>query len=668
MLQENELVPFEAKPLLGERLLVLAPHPDDEALGCGGLVALHARAGRQVLVVVATDGTAADLSLDPAASRARRERETLLGLEQLGVAQPARFLGLPDRQLASNLDSLRDSLREILLREKPDLIAAPSPVELHPDHVALARALFDLLHGDPALRSTLPPGSVAFYEVSQPLQPNTLVDITSVAEAKDAAIACHASQTGLRDYGRFIRGLNEFRTMTLGADARVAEAYRVLSLDEIRSTPWSDLCASLQPRWKGRLEPGAEPLPITVVIRTRDRHNWLREAVASVLAGEHPAEIVVVNDGGASPREWLTAMSPAIRLVEHTASKGRSEAMNAGVREATTEWIAFLDDDDLYYPEHLATLAAAARTGNAVAYYSDALYVSYTAGPDGALRETSRARLFQTDFDADLLLVDNYIPLPTLLVRRADFLGAGGFDPALDLFEDWDFLIRLSRRGRLQRTPRVTCEVRTLPGSGSIVGASPEGSAAYRDAKARVWEKHRALIGFDTLEGQKRRLVASATRSLEAEGRAAHLEHDVARLEREKNVLIAEIGAKHGEAEHERISHAATRGTLEAAESRTRSLEADAAALGERLSRLRDEMRASQEELQRCNEELQRRNGECVSLRAMLDEHRIAVEKQTATINDLFREIERLNGTIDAIHRSRLWKLKQSLGRLTGRG
>ena len=259
MLQENELVPFEAKPLLGERLLVLAPHPDDEALGCGGLVALHSNAGKQVLVVVATDGTAADPSTDANTARALREHETSLGLARLGVSRPAKFLGLPDRLLASNLDSLRASLREILLREQPDLVAAPSPVELHPDHVALARALFDVLHGDSALHSALPPGNVAFYEVGQPLQPNALVDITRVSEAKDAAIACHASQTGLRDYGRFTRGLNEFRTMTLGAETRVAEGYVVASFDELRTMPWSELCAFVLPRWRGRLEPEAEP-------------------------------------------------------------------------------------------------------------------------------------------------------------------------------------------------------------------------------------------------------------------------------------------------------------------------------------------------------------------------------------------------------------------------
>ena len=57
---EAEAIPFEPQDLRGERLLVLAPHPDDEVIGCGGLVALHLREGRKVHVVVATDGAQAD--------------------------------------------------------------------------------------------------------------------------------------------------------------------------------------------------------------------------------------------------------------------------------------------------------------------------------------------------------------------------------------------------------------------------------------------------------------------------------------------------------------------------------------------------------------------------------------------------------------------------------
>src|SRR5439155_26777452 len=105
-----------------------------------------------------------------------------------------------------------------------------------------------------------------------------------------------------------------------------------------------------------------------VVVRTKDRPTLLREAIDSIRASGYPAEIVVVNDGGKAPE------ARDIRLVNLAQSAGRSEAMNRGVRAAKSAFIAFLDDDDLFYPEHIDTLTSAARaaTGD-VAWYTDAV-------------------------------------------------------------------------------------------------------------------------------------------------------------------------------------------------------------------------------------------------------------------------------------------------------
>ena len=91
---EAEAIPFEPLDLRGERLLVLAPHPDDEVIGCGGLVALHLREGRRVRVVVATDG-------GEAGEPAERQRESRAALASLGNAE-IEFLNLPDRHLAES--------------------------------------------------------------------------------------------------------------------------------------------------------------------------------------------------------------------------------------------------------------------------------------------------------------------------------------------------------------------------------------------------------------------------------------------------------------------------------------------------------------------------------------------------------------------------------------
>lgn len=620
IMPEAEAIPFEPQDLRGERLLILAPHPDDEVIGCGGLAALHLREGRPVHVVVATDGA-------QAGDGSQREAESRAALALLGDAT-IEFLRFPDRDL-ENAGALEARLEAILAAWKPHLIAVPSPLEIHPDHIALSRAFCGLIARDPRLFADLAVARVAFYEVSAPLRPNTLVDITAVAEIKYAAIQAHASQTAIRDYTSYARGLNAWRAMTLPAHVKFAEAYWTTALPSLRTTPFSALRDAMGPQ---RIEIVHEPLPISVVVRTKDRPGLLAEAVASIRASGYPAEVVIVNDGGVRPEV------EGVTLVEHQTSRGRSEAANAGVRAATNTYVAFLDDDDLYYPEHLSTLSDAARGSNAAGWYTDAV----SAFIDGALRKTMR--IYAHDFDRELLIVDNYIPLPTILVRRADFLDLGGFDPAFDLFEDWDFLIRLAQRGDFVRVPRITCEIRHIKGGASVVMANPEGSPVFRNAKLQVWHKHAALMGegliADVFEREKRRTSALEGELVEARGARGGVEQDLARLERDKQSLIAQIGAL-----SERINETMMRiSHLEGANVEIRNAlnlsNSDRYAAIARIAELEPALAASQTAVT----EVQRTNGA------------------------LYAEVARLQNLLDTIYQSRTWKLHTIVERAKGRG
>jgi LmbE family N-acetylglucosaminyl deacetylase len=619
-LPESKAIPYEAQELRGERLLVLAPHPDDEVIGCGGLIALHLREQRQVRVAVATDGA-------EAGNASVREEESRRALAILGRID-CEFLRFADRRLAEESEALKQRLRQILNEYKPDLIAVPSPVEIHPDHAALARAFVELIQQDESLFSALAVARVAFYEVSYPIRPNALVDITPVADLKYTAIAAHESQLGLRDYVSYTRGLNSYRAMTLPPDVHRAEAYFVVPLPQLRTTPFSQLRqeAGVAPS----VEVTAEPLPVSVVVRTKDRPALLREAIDSIRATGYPAEIVVVNDGGKQPE------GRDVRLVNLAQSAGRSEAMNRGVRAAKSELIAFLDDDDLFYPEHIGTLAAAARTTQDVAWYSDAVSAFVSVGESGAHETHSRQRIFGQDFDREQLLVDNYIPLPTLLVPRQTFLDLGGFDPAFDLFEDWDFLIRLSQRGAFTHVPRITCEIRHIEGAGSITMESPEGSVRFRQAKLQIWKKHAALIDENLIanvfEKQKRQLAGAHNDAVDARGLQNHLEIDIARLQREKATLTEEIQALHNRVNEAlmRISH------LEGANAEIRSsLAAAEADRHEKGVRLKD---------------LQSAHAESLTSNAAL-----------------FAEVGRLQEMLDTIFKSRTWKLHEIVERMKGR-
>lgn len=128
-------VGWEPRP---ERLVVVVPHPDDEVLGCGGLIARQARAVGDVVVVAVTDGESARGFADPELAELRR-REQLAALDALGVAPEATVRAqLPDGAVAERTGELAALLST--LAKPGDLLVAPWEGDCHPDHVACGAA------------------------------------------------------------------------------------------------------------------------------------------------------------------------------------------------------------------------------------------------------------------------------------------------------------------------------------------------------------------------------------------------------------------------------------------------------------------------------------------------------------------------------------------------
>lgn len=123
-------------------VLVVAPHPDDEAIGAWGLMTALRRRGARLWVVVVSDGAAShpgSVRWPPARLVAERRRESLRAMRALGIA-PARvrFLGLPDGALTAAAVIRR---LERLRMPRPDLICGPVAGDAHADHRAVAAAL-----------------------------------------------------------------------------------------------------------------------------------------------------------------------------------------------------------------------------------------------------------------------------------------------------------------------------------------------------------------------------------------------------------------------------------------------------------------------------------------------------------------------------------------------
>ena len=205
------------------RVLVFAPHPDDEVAGPGGCLALHARAGDPVRVVVASTGGAGDPDghYDKAGYTALRQAESRAGLRELGVAD-AVYWGLPDNCVLSESDlELGTQLAAAAIRGfAPALIYLPWEQEGHPDHHALHVCV------TAAMAREKYRGEARGYEVWNAMVPDLVVDITAVAEKKRAAIRAHQSQVRYTDFEHSILGLNAYRSMVHAHGKGHCEAFR----------------------------------------------------------------------------------------------------------------------------------------------------------------------------------------------------------------------------------------------------------------------------------------------------------------------------------------------------------------------------------------------------------------------------------------------------------
>lgn len=170
------------------RAVVVAPHPDDETIGCGGTIAILSAAGCAVHVLVASQGEASVAEPTTAKGAAGQQRlaEVMAAARCLGAATLV-SCDLPDGQLLRYLEPLTERLSGALVDYRPQVIFVPWPLDDHSDHRAACLALAEALR-----RSELKSGTEIWtYEVWGALPANRVVDITAVWARKQAALREH---------------------------------------------------------------------------------------------------------------------------------------------------------------------------------------------------------------------------------------------------------------------------------------------------------------------------------------------------------------------------------------------------------------------------------------------------------------------------------------------
>lgn len=473
---ENLLIPYQAVTEIPcSKAVVLAPHPDDEIFGCGGAILRHLARGNAVRVIVVSDGA---YGLEGAARTAQtlaRQQESRAAAAVLGCGAPE-FWGMRDREVAYGEKLVRRILESL---EDADLVYAPSVFEMHPDHRALGMAAVE------AVRRCGKGVRLAMYEVGMPLRPNLLLDISDLMARKQAAMACFVSQNAIQRYDLDIAALNRYRTYTLPDNVTAAEAFILVNAEELVDDPFKIYQSEHDRQRVLGLHLDARDTPlVSVIIRSMDRPT-LAEALDSVALQTYPnIEVVLVNAKGVGHRkmgEWCGRFP--LRFIDRGQNLQRASAANVGLDAAGGEYLIFLDDDDWFAPEHITKLA------ETLLHFPD-MQVCYTgvqsADADGKPGEL----VFESRYDADKLLLENYIPIHAVLfsanlARKNHCL----FDESLDLYEDWDFWLQLSQHSSFATAPGVSAYYR---GCGGESGSSVHDQTVREAYLPRIYDKWKA--------------------------------------------------------------------------------------------------------------------------------------------------------------------------------
>jgi LmbE family N-acetylglucosaminyl deacetylase len=478
------------EPIVTARVLVVVAHPDDETIGAGAILARSTDAH----VAVVTDGAPNDrgfwpLALQEAspATYAQVRRDELVGaLTEVGIG-PDRvyWLAIKDGEAIDAVPAIVGRLVSLIRDIKPQVVLTHAYEGGHVDHDAVALAV----HAAMALTDSGHAHEMALYHGSRgeitvhtflPGPPAYTFHLDDrLQRRKSRMLARYETQQRYEQY--FGLAVERYRCAPAhdffsapDADspllyernhpAGTAERWRAqarLAVEELqvgdRMGNGRDRVA--RPRRDQITSADRMPL-VSAIVRSAGRPT-LGAALDSIAKQTYRnIEIVLVDvNGGGAPSGWQDRDGVVLRLCS---AKGfdRSAAANAGLHAATGEYVGFLDDDDWFHPEHIESLVGALRASEARAAYGGVEVIEW---PEDA--SPTRRWVFESAYDPIALICENYIPLNALLLERELVAEGCVFDETFTLYEDWDFLIQLSRRTTFHQVAGIGAVYRWPPGS-----------------------------------------------------------------------------------------------------------------------------------------------------------------------------------------------------------
>lgn len=215
------------------------------------------------------------------------------------------------------------------------------------------------------------------------------------------------------------------------------------------------------------VQPEIETNPlVSIIVRTCNRKEALRECLMSIRNQTYKNyEVVVIEDGkdtsGAMIKKEFSDMN--IKYHATGVNQGRSHAANLGMEKAKGKYLNFLDDDDLFMPDHIETLVKVLEKNNWEIAYDGAYETQIEIINRKPYSYVVKAKgLFDSrTFDKKRLYKVNLFPIQTVMFRRELYKECGGIDENIDALEDWDFWVRLSLKHSFHQVKNTTSIFRT---------------------------------------------------------------------------------------------------------------------------------------------------------------------------------------------------------------
>ena len=252
-------------------------------------------------------------------------------------------------------------------------------------------------------------------------------------------------------------------------------------------------------------------LLVSVIVPTYNRKKLLYRTLQSIKEQTYKnIEIIIINDAGTDVKDLISSLSlDNYKYIQHKKNKGLAATRNSGLKIAKGDYIAYLDDDDVYLENHIEDLVTYSQENNYDVVYSNSYRVTYN-NEDKFNTPGQRIPFYKSNFDCGKLLISNLFPVLSVIHSSKCIEKIGLFDESLPDHEDWDFWIRMSKYFKFNHLDKYTSEVTWVQDGTTMTSAS---NRNYTATYIKLYNRYTLSpnIDYNILEQRHRHLLALAS-------------------------------------------------------------------------------------------------------------------------------------------------------------